>query len=391
MLYKVNYYKQTDYAQYVEERRKRNIKILTFPFLDVHQNSIADILTDIRIEFDLTSAVKMLNQNETITYFLEKMLCLLDLIEDKSITFIVCEKYLESLLNTSPYFSRGIKLEIETQPTKNDRAEVQEETNKMMIVDKKDFEELKRVLNNQLIGHEAFKQSMIKELEVYKYFNKKIKDQPIFSLFLLGPSGTGKTEIGRTLHRYLDDNSPIAKINLANYKSESSLSSLIGSPPGYIGSQEDSDLVKKIKISNVGVLIIDEFEKADGAIHNFFLQLLEEGRFDDALGNIHDLDGYIIVFTSNFSKEDFFKEVPSELRSRFNLVFECSYLNAEDRKEYVKKVIKDYKEKTEDELSLEDLEKIIQTINYSEENNLRNLKKLVRKEFYKYISSKVLK
>ncbi|WP_243550487.1 AAA family ATPase [Priestia megaterium] len=378
MFYIVNYYKQANYAQYVEERRKKDINILTFPFLEVHQNNMENIFTDREIDLDLTSAVKMMDQNEAIPYFLEKMVCILDTMKDTSITFIVCEKYLEPLLNVFPYFSKGTEVEIEVQTTESNKAEliteVHESFNKIKIVDKENFERLKKALDNQLIGHEAFKQNIIKELEVYKYFNKQIKDQPIFSLFLLGPSGTGKTEIGRTLHRYLDDDSPVAKINLANYKSESSLSSLIGSPPGYIGSQEDSDLVRKIKISNAGVLIIDEFEKADGAIHNFFLQLLEEGRFDDALGNIHDLDGYIIVFTSNFSKEDFIKEVPSELRSRFNLVFECSYLNTDDRKKYVEKSIKGYIENTEEELSQDDLEKIVQTINYSEESNLRNLK-----------------
>src|SRR5699024_9206440 len=105
----------------------------------------------------------------------------------------------------------------------------------------------------------------------------KIKDQPIMSLFLLGGSGLGKTELGRTIHEYLSKDTPLAKINFANYSGEGSLASLIGSPPGYRDSGEESDLIKKIKSSGTGLLLVDEFEKATPSVHNFFLQLLEEG------------------------------------------------------------------------------------------------------------------
>lgn len=240
-----------------------------------------------------------------------------------------------------------------------------------------------------MIGHEAFKEHFIEEVKYYKYFNRVIKDQPILSIFLLGPSGTGKTEIGRILHNYLDKNSIVAKINLANYKSESSLASLIGSPPGYVGSKEESDLVRKINNSNAGILVIDEFEKADGAIHNFFLQLLEEGKFDDAVGNIHDLNGYIVIFTSNFNKNDFLEKVPPELRSRFNLIIECSYLENNQRKEYLKRIFEEYGMKSEVNLSTEEIDELTSSIECKGEYNLRKIRQFARKAFFSYIKDKL--
>src|SRR5699024_5263069 len=150
----------------------------------------------------------------------------------------------------------------------------------------------------------------------------------------LGPSGLGKTEIARIFHRFLDPKNPLAKINFANYKSENSLASLIGSPPGYVNSEAESDLVQKINKSNAGVLLVDEFEKADPAAHNFFLQLLEEGKFDDAMGRVHNLNGYIIIFTSNLDKHNYKEKIPPELRSRFNVVNRFNALNFEDKKEF---------------------------------------------------------
>lgn len=137
--------------------------------------------------------------------------------------------------------------------------------------------------------------------------------------------------------------------------------------------------MRKIKTSNTGLLIIDEFEKTDGAIHNFFLQILEEGKFNDAMGNIHDLDGYIIVFTSNFSRNDFLKDVPSELRFRFNLVTECTPLDLKHRKVYLEKVTNEYDLNIDNKLLEEDIEGTIQKIEYEDENNLRNLRRAARK------------
>ncbi|AMO87251.1 Heat shock protein HSP1 [Solibacillus isronensis B3W22] len=376
---KVDYYSQISYRKYIENRKEEGIYTLTIPLLELHQNEIDDLLIESEVDIDLTSAVKLSKVNDTINYILEKIIYL---IVDKNVNFIIEEKYLEELLNTIPNFVKGEKVDLDILEETLEEKDISNNSKRLIINDAIKIDELKMHLNRNIVGHEAFKETLLRELEAYKYFNMIIEDQPILSVFLLGPSGTGKTEIGRVLHKYLDEINSVAKINLANYKSESSLSGLIGSPPGYIGSKEESDLVRKIKVSNAGVLIIDEFEKADSAIHNFFLQLLEEGKFDDAVGNVHNLNGYIIIFTSNFSKNEYLEKVPPELRSRFNLVFECAHLKIKQREEYLERIFHEYSKKVGVKLDKSELENLILTTNVQKEKNLRILRQKARKAFY---------
>ena len=90
-----------------------------------------------------------------------------------------------------------------------------------------------------------------------------------------------------------------------------------------------------IAFSRSKVILIDEFEKASKPVYNFFLQLLEEGKFTDSLGREYDLDKYIIVFTSNMPKEKIGEFLPPELRSRFN--YKCAFwpLSTKEKEQYV--------------------------------------------------------
>ena len=124
------------------------------------------------------------------------------------------------------------------------------------------------------------------------------------------------------------------KINFGNYSAQDALNSLIGSPRGYIGSNK-GELPDKLMRSRSKVILIDEFEKASKPVYNFFLQLLEEGKFTDSLGREYDLDKYIIIFTSNMPKEKVGEYLPPELRSRFS--YKCAFgpLSTDEKNRYV--------------------------------------------------------
>lgn len=188
-------------------------------------------------------------------------------------------------------------------------------------------------LNQNLFGNDWFKQRLKEELMKYRLFNK-IGQQPIFSLLICGASGIGKTEVARLLHQKLAANEPMIKINFGNYSAQDALNSLIGSPRGYIGSNK-GELPDKLMRSRSKVILIDEFEKASKPVYNFFLQMLEEGRFTDSLSREYDLDKYIIIFTSNMPKEKVGEYLPPELRSRFS--YKCAFcpLSAKEKEEYV--------------------------------------------------------
>lgn len=213
-------------------------------------------------------------------------------------------------------------LKIEKDPIQN-----------IVDVNQSDFDNILDYLNQNLFGNELFKKRLKEELTKYRLFNR-IGQQPIFSVLICGASGIGKTEVARLLHQKLAPEEPMIKINFGNYSAQDALNSLIGSPRGYIGSNK-GELPDKLMRSRSKVILIDEFEKASKPVYNFFLQLLEEGKFTDSLGREYDLDKYIIVFTSNMPKDKIGEFLPPELRSRFN--YKCAFwpLSTKEKEQYV--------------------------------------------------------
>ena len=209
-------------------------------------------------------------------------------------------------------------------------------------------------------------------------------------MLLLGPSGVGKTEAARILSDLLAPGQPLPKINFGNYSSKDSLNSLIGSPRGYIGSEE-GELTLKIEASESGIILIDEFEKANPAVWNFFLDLLESGHFTDSQGAVHDLDGYTIVFTSNAPKEEVQEKFPPELLSRFSLKARFAPLSTEDKQAFVRRYIENVATKyqrTRNTLPHPDdvVNAALEGIDVSKEKNIRVLKNEARKWFADYIN-----
>lgn len=200
-------------------------------------------------------------------------------------------------------------------------------------IDQPTFDAVLEYLHQNLFGNEWFKIRLKDELTKYRLFNR-IGQQPIFSVLICGASGIGKTEVARLLHQKLAADEPMIKINFGNYSAQDALNSLIGSPRGYIGSNK-GELPDKLMRSRSKVILIDEFEKASKPVYNFFLQLLEDGKFTDSLGREYNLNKYIIVFTSNIPKEKVGEYLPPELRSRFS--YKCAFwpLSDNEKEKYV--------------------------------------------------------
>lgn len=243
-----------------------------------------------------------------------------------------------------------------------------------------------------LIGQDQFKGEFRKQVEIFRLFNS-IGEQPILSLFLIGPSGVGKTETARILSKLLAPGEPLPKVNFGNYSSKDSLNSLIGSPRGYMGSEE-GELTMKIERSNSGVILIDEFEKGDSTVWSFFLDLLENGKFTDSQGDEHDLNGYTIVFTSNTPRTEVQGKFPPELLSRFNLKVNFKPLNDKEKKTFVSRYItlvaEKYRSSIDESVENPDViaERALQDIDTANEENIRVLKNTARKWFAAYIAER---
>lgn len=206
----------------------------------------------------------------------------------------------------------------------------------------------------------------------------------------MGESGVGKTEVARTIHECLDGKMKLAKVNFGNYSSEFSLSSLIGSARGYIGS-DDGEIFIRVRNADVGVILIDEFEKSNATLFNYFLDVLESGKIISSLAEEIDLDGFIIVFTSNINKEDFLNRISPELRSRFDYKGLFTLLYNQDKRKFVefrvKNIIRKFNLEFEDKLDESVYKYILSLINVSKYNNMRDLNKKIKRVFVEYVVS----
>lgn len=236
------------------------------------------------------------------------------------------------------------------------------------------FNDLLKKIKEELVGHSKFKIMLEEELRKFRVFNK-LGYQSIFSIFIMGNSGIGKTELARILHRNLSFSERFIKINFGNYSDQNALSSLIGSPRGYIGSNK-GELSDKLINSKSTIILIDEFEKSNKQVQNFFLQLLEDGVFTDSLGREYNLNKYIIVFTANIPKEKITKSFSPELLSRFNLKYSFSNLNTYEKEEYIQKRLNMIKRDVKNKLDIvidNKTEKRILNFNYNKYENMRDI------------------
>jgi ATP-dependent Clp protease ATP-binding subunit ClpA len=128
--------------------------------------------------------------------------------------------------------------------------------------------------------------------------------QPIGSFFFLGPTGTGKTELAKTLAEFMfQDESYMIRFDMSEFKEEHSAALLYGAPPGYVGYEEGGLLVNKIRQKPYSVVLFDEIEKAHASVFDIFLQILDEGKLHDRLGKEGDFSNAVILFTSNIGSQ----------------------------------------------------------------------------------------
>jgi ATP-dependent Clp protease ATP-binding subunit ClpB len=128
----------------------------------------------------------------------------------------------------------------------------------------------------------------------------KDPNRPIGSFIFLGPTGVGKTELGRALAEFLfDDENNVVRLDMSEYQERHTVARLIGAPPGYVGYEEGGQLTEAVRRRPYSVVLFDEIEKAHQDVFNVLLQILEDGRLTDGHGRTVDFKNTVVIMTSN--------------------------------------------------------------------------------------------
>jgi ATP-dependent Clp protease ATP-binding subunit ClpC len=128
--------------------------------------------------------------------------------------------------------------------------------------------------------------------------------RPIGSFMFLGPTGVGKTELTKSLAKFLFGSEEAAiQLDMSEFMERHTASRLVGAPPGYIGYEEAGQLTEALRRRPYSIVVFDEVEKAHPEVHNMLLQIMEEGHLSDAKGRKVDFRNAIIVMTSNIGAD----------------------------------------------------------------------------------------
>ena len=175
--------------------------------------------------------------------------------------------------------------------------------NKIVETEYEKIRSLKAALSKRIVGQDeavelvcnAIKRSRVQLTE---------RKRPASFIFV-GPTGVGKTELAKTLASELfDATEPLVRIDMSEYMEKHTVSRLIGSPPGYVGYDEAGQLTEKIRRKPYSVVLFDEIEKAHPDVMNILLQILDEGRVNDAQGRSVNFENTVIIMTSNAGSTD---------------------------------------------------------------------------------------
>jgi len=202
--------------------------------------------------------------------------------------------------------------------------------NKMLQSEKEKILHIEDVLKEEVVGQEEALKAVARAIKRNKAGLSDV-NRPIGSFMFLGPTGVGKTQVAKTLAKFLfDSEKALIRIDMSEYMEKHAASRLVGAPPGYVGYEEGGQLTEAVRRKPYSVVLFDEIEKAHPDVFNTLLQVLDDGRLTDNKGVTVDFKNTIIIMTSNIASdkimefndpEDRRKAVNDELKRAFKPEF----------------------------------------------------------------------
>jgi len=179
--------------------------------------------------------------------------------------------------------------------------------NKMLQTEKEKILNVEKILNQEVIGQNEALHAVARAIKRNKAGLSDM-NRPIGSFMFLGPTGVGKTQVAKTLAKFLfDSDKSLIRIDMSEYMEKHSASRLVGAPPGYVGYDEGGQLTEAVRRKPYSVVLFDEIEKAHPDVFNTLLQVLDDGRLTDNKGVTIDFKNTIIIMTSNIASDKIMK------------------------------------------------------------------------------------
>ena len=207
---------------------------------------------------------------------------------------------------------------------------------KMLESDMQKLVHMEERLRQRVIGQE---EAIVAVANAVRRGRAGISDpkRPIGSFMFLGPTGVGKTELGRALAEFMfDDEAAMIRLDMSEYMEKHTVARLIGAPPGYVGYEEGGQLTEAVRRRPYAVILFDEIEKAHPDVFNLLLQILEDGRLTDGHGRTVDFKNTVIIMTSNIGSQWIFElwdredEMREKVMEVVHLQFKPEFLNRLD-------------------------------------------------------------
>ncbi|MEI8348876.1 MAG: ATP-dependent Clp protease ATP-binding subunit [Candidatus Omnitrophota bacterium] len=276
---------------------------------------------------------------------------------------------------------------------------------------------LEKYLNEKIKGQEEAVKIVASKIRLAKT-GMRDKNRPLGVFLFLGPTGVGKTLFAKTIADVLfGSQNEMIRLDMSEYKERHEISKLIGSPPGYIGHEEEGQLTGKLRSKPYSVVLLDEVEKAHSEVWDTFLQLFDEGRLTDSKGRTIDAKNAIFVMTSNLPPENKnrmgFKEGASQLEEEDTLSavrknFRPEFLNRIDKivifrhlgKEHIKDIVNEQLKALQEQIAKEygislsfsqTAVDLISEVGYSEQNGAREIHRTIERLIKEPLSEELLR
>ncbi len=203
--------------------------------------------------------------------------------------------------------------------------------NRLMEDESKKLIGMEQVMHNRIIGQD---EAVTKIANAIRLSRSGLRDpkRPIGTFLFLGPTGVGKTELGKTLAEILfNDEDALIRIDMSEFMEKHNISRLVGSTAGFVGYEEGGQLTEAVRRKPYSVVLFDEVEKAHPDVFNIMLQMFDDGRLTDGQGRLIDFKNTVLIMTSNLASDVILDEnlsseekqdgIQSVLKSKFKPEF----------------------------------------------------------------------